>query len=199
MSHALVLNRNFYAVHIADWRKALSMVYQGHAEVVDEDLVTYDFASWAELSAVMSEHPAGFVHSPSLRIAVPEIIRLTRYDRMPQREVVFTRRNLYEHYRHRCCYCGGRFRTSELNLDHVVPRSRGGDSSWDNVVTACIPCNTKKGNRLPKEAGMNLLVSPTKPNWGGMRSLVLSSPIPIRASWQKLIDRAYWDAEIGEN
>lgn len=196
MSHALVLNRNFLAVHIAHWSKALSMVYQGHAEVVDEDLATYDFESWTELSALLAEHPAGFVRTPTLRIAVPEVIRLTRYDRLPQREVVFTRRNLYEHYRYRCCYCGRTFRTQELNLDHVIPRSKGGASDWSNVVTACIACNTRKGDRLPDEAGMRLLAVPSKPKWHGMRSLLLSCPMPIRQSWQKLIDRVYWDGEL---
>ena len=195
MTHALVLNRNFYAVHIADWRKAVSMVYQGHAEVVDDELATYDFDSWTELSKMMAEHPAGFVHTTSLRIAVPEVIRLTRYDRLPRLEVTFTRHNIYEHYRYRCCYCGRRFATRELNLDHVVPRSRGGMSDWDNIVTACLPCNTRKANRLPEEAGMRPLVKPSKPKWGGTRQLV-TCRIPMRESWQKLIDRVYWEGEL---
>ncbi len=195
MTHTLVLNRNFYAVHIADWRKAVSMVYQGHAEVVDDEMATYDFGSWTELSALMAEHPAGFVHSTSLRIAVPEVIRLTRYDRLPRREAAFTRHNIYEHYRYRCCYCGGRFPTRELNLEHVVPRSRGGLTNWDNIVTACIPCNGRKADRLPKEAGMRLLVKPSKPHWGGARPFT-ARPIPMRESWQKLIDRVYWEGEL---
>lgn len=198
MSHTLVLNRNYYAVHIADWRKAVSMVYQGHAEVVDEDLVGYDFGSWAELSSLMAEHPSGFVCSATLKFAIPDIIRLTRYDRLPRRAVAFTRHNVYEHYRYRCCYCGGRFVTAELNLDHVVPRSRGGLANWDNIVTACIPCNTRKANRLPQEAGMTLLVPPSRPQWGGVHNLIAHAPVRIKQSWQKLIDRAYWDSEIKE-
>lgn len=197
MSHALVLNRRFYAVQIAGWRRAVSMVYQGHAEVVDSDLATYDFDSWAELSALMESHPAGFVRTPTLRIALPEVIRLTRYDRLPRRDVAFTRRNVYEHYRWRCCYCGVRFGSDELNLDHVVPRSRGGGSTWDNVVTACVPCNTRKGDRLPEEAGMRLRVVPTQPRWSPARAIVASSPAPLRESWQRLIDRAYWNGELG--
>lgn len=190
------MNRSFHAVHIADWRKAVSMVYQGHAEVVDEDLASYDFSTWAELSALMEESPAGFVHSSSLRFAIPEIIRLTRYDRLPRRDVAFTRHNIYEHYRYRCCYCGGRFTSAELNLDHVVPRSRGGTANWENIVTACIPCNTRKANCLPQEAGMRLLVRPAKPEWGAVRNLITHAPVRIRQSWQKLIDKAYWDSEL---
>lgn len=195
MTHALVLNRNFYAVHIADWRQAISMVYQGHAEVVDDGMATYDFDSWTELSSMMEAHPAGFVHTTSLRIAVPEVIRLTRYDRLPRREVAFTRHNIYEHYRYRCCYCGGRFSTRELNLDHVVPKSRGGPTNWENIVTACLPCNGRKANRLPKEAGMRLLAGPTRPKWGGGRHIT-ARRIPMRESWQKLIDRVYWEGEL---
>lgn len=196
MTHTLVLNRSFYAVHIADWRRAMTLVYQGHAEVVDEDLATYDFESWSELSKLMREHPAGFVHTPSLRIAVPEVVRLTRYDTLPRREAKFSRRNIYAHYGHKCCYCGRKFRTPELNLDHVVPRTQGGRTSWGNIVTACLPCNTKKGGRRPEQAGMRLLVRPSKPKWGGLKGLLLERPVPIRLSWQKLIDRVYWDSEL---
>lgn len=195
MTHTLVLNRNFCAVHIADWRKAVSMVYQGHAEVVDGEMATHDFDSWTELSSLMAAAPSGFAHAVSLRIAVPEVIRLTRYDRLPRREAAFTRHNIYEHYRYRCCYCGGRFGTRELNLDHVLPKSRGGLTNWDNIVTACLPCNGRKANRLPKEAGMRLLVRPSPPKWGGVRS-VAACRIPMRESWQKLIDVAYWEKEL---
>lgn len=185
----LVLNKNFYAVHIANWRRAVCLVYQGHAEVVDEDLATYDFESWMELSGMLTDHPAGFIQTPSLRIAVPEIVRLTSYDRLPRREAQFTRRTLYEHYGYRCCYCGERCAAKELTLDHVVPRSRGGATSWDNIVPACAPCNRRKADRLPEEAGLRLRAAPSKPRWGGVRGLVLSRPVPIRPSWRKLLDR----------
>src|SRR5687768_11014485 len=108
MSDTLVLNKNYYAIHIMDWQRAISLLYQGHADALDENLQPYDFEDWKELSAVMESHPGRFVHTVTYRIAVPEVIRLTRYDRLPKAEVKFTRRNIYEHYGHKCCYCGGK-------------------------------------------------------------------------------------------
>jgi 5-methylcytosine-specific restriction endonuclease McrA len=110
--------------------------------------------------------------------------------------VKFTRRNIYEHYEYRCCYCGKKFTSSNLNLEHVIPRSRGGKTSWANIVTACIPCNLKKGDKLPSEAGMKLLLRPSKPRWRGIISLALSPSVKIRSSWQRFIDNVYWDGEL---
>src|SRR3989344_3776520 len=126
----LVLNRRFYAIHVTNWRRALSLLYLDHARVVDEEYRTYNFADWQELSKLIKTNPAGFVHTPSFRIAIQEVIALRIYDQLPVSEIKFTRRNIYEHYSYRCCYCGFQFKTSELNLEHVIPRSRGGPSTW---------------------------------------------------------------------
>lgn len=192
----LVLNRNFYAIQITDWRRALSLVYADHAMVVDEEYRAYDFESWKDVSAAMDGHPQGFVRTPSFRIAIPDVISLRAYDRLPPAQVKFTRRNIYEHYGYRCCYCGERFKTEMLNLEHIVPRSRGGKSDWDNVVTACVPCNTKKANRLPHEAGMALLIKPERPQWKGPGSILFRPGIEIRESWQKFVDSFYWNGEL---
>lgn len=218
MSDTLVLNRNFAAVHISSWQKAVSLMYQGHAQAVDENLQAYDFKDWLELSAQMKENPKGFVHSATMRVAVPEVIRLTRYDRMPRQDVKFTRHNIYEHYKFKCSYCGERKKTEELNLDHVVPRAQGGISSWTNLVPSCLPCNSiKKDGRLgdvyypsvarlremgyshmAKLAGtkMRLLITPNKPKWRSPKTMVVQSPVPIPVSWQQLIDQKYWDSEL---
>ncbi len=195
-SDVLVLNRSFYAVQITSWQRALSLLYMGHAAVVDEEFKTYSFDDWRHLSDLISDHPAGYISTPNFRIAVPEVIALKLYDRLPTMEVKFTRRNIYEHYGYRCCYCGHKFASSELNLEHVLPRSRGGKTSWDNIVTSCIPCNLKKGDRLPSEAGMKMLITPSKPKWRGALSLILQSPVKMRSSWQKFIDTAYWNEEL---
>ena len=195
-SQVLVLNRNFYAIEVTDWRRALGLVYLNHALVVDEGWRTYDFANWVDLSSSRAEHPAGFVHTPSFRIAIPEVITLKVFGKVPRREVTFTRRNIYQHYGYRCCYCGKCFPTSELNLDHILPRSRGGKTDWNNVVTSCIPCNMRKGNRLPPEAGMQLVLPPSRPKPRSASYLRLRFPFPMRQSWQQFIDRAYWDSEL---
>lgn len=204
MSTVLILNRNFYAIHIADWQKAITLLYTGYAKAVDENLITYDFNDWVELSALMEKNGRGFVHTSSLRIAIPEVIQLTRYDRLPRQEVKFSRRNILEHYDYRCAYCGKRFpkptkgvKPAEWNLDHVIPKSRGGVSNWTNIVLSCIPCNAKKDDKTPEEAGMTLRVKPRRPEWKGPSTLVMGyTPIPI--SWQRLIDSKYWEGAIDE-
>lgn len=192
----LVLNRSFYAVQITSWQRALTLVYSDHASVVDEDYRTYSFEDWQQLSRMIKTHPAGFVRTPNFRIAIPEVIALKLYDRLPTTEVKFTRRNIYEHYHYRCCYCGRKFASADLNLEHVVPRSRGGKTGWSNIVTACIPCNLKKGNKMPDEAGMRLLITPTKPKWRASVTLMLNSAAKIRASWQRFVDHSYWNGEL---
>lgn len=193
----LVLNRNFCPIQIIDWKKCISLIYQNAAQSVDENLQTYDFDDWVQLSALMKEHKNGFVHSPSMRVAIPEVIRLTKYDRLPKQEVKFSRRNIYEHYGNKCCYCGKKFRTNELNLDHVLPRSRGGQTNWNNIVLSCIPCNTKKDCRTPEEAKMKLLVKPGRPRWkGATKAVADQAALPIPVSWSKLIDAKYWSTEL---
>jgi 5-methylcytosine-specific restriction endonuclease McrA len=171
-------------------------VYLDHAQVVDQEYRTYSFEDWRQMSQARSTHPGGFVTTPSFKIAIPEVIALKLYDRLPDNAVKFTRRNIYEHYGHRCCYCGRSFGTQDLNLDHVVPRSRGGPTNWGNIVTSCIPCNLKKGSRTPQEAGLPLLVKPTRPEWKGRSSLVFRSGVRVRQSWQRFIDSVYWNSEL---
>jgi 5-methylcytosine-specific restriction endonuclease McrA len=196
MSDVLVLNRQFYAIHITSWRRALTLVYLDHARVVDEEYRTYSFEDWRQLSLERAVNPAGFVVTPAFRIAIPEVIALQMYDRLPESAVKFTRRNIYDHYGRRCCYCGATFATENLNLDHVIPRSRGGATDWSNIVTSCVPCNLKKGDRTPREAGLPLLVKPSKPRWKGRSSLVFRSGVRVRQSWQRFIDNIYWNSEL---
>lgn len=198
-SDVLVLNRSFYAIQITSWQRALALVYADHAQVVDQEYRTYSFEDWREMSQAVKEHPSGIISTPQFKIAIPEVIALKLYDRLPTTEVKFTRRNIYEHYSYRCCYCGHKFASVDLNLEHVLPRSRGGKTSWSNIVTSCIPCNLKKGNRLPEEAGMNLLIKPNKPKWRGGLSLVLGSPAKMRTSWQRFLDTVYWNAELDKD
>ncbi len=105
-SDVLVLNRSFYAVQVTSWQRALTLVYTNHASVVDEEYRTYSFEDWRQLSQMIDEHPSGFIKTPRFKIAIPDVIALKLYDRLPTTEVKFTRRNIYEHYGYTCCYCG---------------------------------------------------------------------------------------------
>ena len=129
-------------------------------------------------------------------IAVPRIIRLLFYDRLPKQTVKFNRRNIFARDRNRCQYCGKRFPTSELTLDHIVPRSRGGTMTWVNLVCACVRCNVRKGGRLPREAGLRLITEPIQPKRSPVITLRLTSD--RYASWKQFLNAAYWNVELRE-
>ena len=190
----LVLNRHWTAVHVTSVRRALVLVFGDHARVVTGDYATHDFNSWRDLSVFVQG--VGTVLTPTYQIAAPEVIMLTRFCKLPPRQVKFSRRNIYARDNYTCQYCGCTPPRDELTIDHVVPRSRGGKSTWDNVVLACVRCNTTKGNRVPGESGIHLLSTPRKPHW------LAFSHFSIRPSsnslWQKFIDAAYWNTTLKE-
>jgi 5-methylcytosine-specific restriction endonuclease McrA len=198
MRDVLVLNRNYYAIQIVSWERAMTLVYIGHADVIDEEYRRYGFEDWTELSQMLSDSPSGFVHTAKLKIAIPEVIALNFYDKLPTSEVRFTRKNIYQHYEFKCCYCGKKFNTKDLNLDHVLPKSRGGKTEWSNIVLSCIPCNTDKANKTPQEAGLTMHYQPTKPHWRSQLALCVNTHVKKRQSWQRFIDTVYWNSEIEE-
>lgn len=189
-SSVLVLNSGYTAVRITNARRAFILLIREAAEVVTTDagqFQTYDLAAWILWSDLIRANsradapPDGhdspdWVHTPRLVIAVPRVIRLTRYGGRPHREVRLTRRNIHARDLSRCHYCGERFPSRELTVDHVIPRSRGGRDTWENLVTACVPCNTRKGNRTPQGANMRLRRTPTKPRTNPTIAQRLKSP-----------------------
>ncbi len=165
----LLLNRHFAALRVVTARRAFVLMFKNDAEAIDleaDTWSTFTFPAWLERSVARIESPIDhdvFVHTPRMAILVPRVIRLLEYDRVPRREVKFNRRNIIARDEYKCQYCGKRFNASHLSIDHVLPRSRGGKSTWLNVVAACSPCNTRKGGRLPWEASMHLLKQPHVP------------------------------------
>ena len=113
---------------------------------------------------------------------------------MPRSTVKFNRRNIFARDENRCQYCGHRFPMSELSLDHVVPRSQGGPTSWDNIVCACVNCNVKKGGRTPDQAHMKLVRKPVKPRTSPLVSIKMGSS--KYQSWKAFLDNAYWTVEL---
>jgi 5-methylcytosine-specific restriction endonuclease McrA len=188
----LVLNRHWVAVHVTSARRALILLYGDHARVVTEDYATHSFGSWRELSTAMETVKK--ITTPSFEIAVPEVIMLTEFSKYPPRHVKFSRRNIYLRDHFTCQYCGTVPPREELTIDHVIPRSRGGKTVWENVVLACVRCNMKKGNRLPEEAGLVLLTKPEKPHWLACTGLTL--PSQPSSLWQRFLDNAYWNTSL---
>jgi 5-methylcytosine-specific restriction endonuclease McrA len=193
----LVLNRLWQAINVCSVRRAFTLLCAGHAQVVDADadrnFFTHDFESWRDLSEREPEDE--MVHTISFKIRVPRVIVLLLFDRMPKKEVKFTRANIFERDKCTCQYCGVHFERRDLNLDHVIPRDRGGLTSWENIVCSCIPCNTRKGNRLPHQAGMRLIKKPERPKWRPFLHITFDSK--VHESWRHFIDFAYWNVELG--
>lgn len=194
----LVLNRLWQAINVCSVRRAFTLLCQGHAQVVnadgDNNFFTHDFASWHELS--QREPEPEMVHTISFKIRVPRVIVLMLFDRMPKKEVKFTRHNIFERDKNTCQYCGKVFDRRDLNLDHVIPRDKGGATTWENIVCSCIPCNTRKGNRLTHQAGMHLIKKPVRPKWRPFVHITFDSQ--VHDSWRHFIDLAYWNVELGD-
>jgi 5-methylcytosine-specific restriction endonuclease McrA len=201
-SSVLVLNQHYAAVRVISARRAFCMLFKEVAEIVsveNEQFVAYDLESWREISELRSRYEREdheWVKCVRFELAVPRIIRLLFYDRLPRTNVKFTRRNIFARDSNRCQYCGKKFATSELSLDHVVPRSRGGVSSWTNIVCCCIKCNVRKGGRTPDEAHMKLVREPVKPKRSPMITLRLGHE--KYASWRQFLNAAYWNVELKE-
>ena len=192
----LVLNKHWVAVHVCTVRRAVTLLFQEMAKVVTEDLQTYDFESWRELSEFADGHHP-LIHTSTFQMLLPQVIVLLGYQKCPPRTVKFNRRNIFLRDRYTCQYCGATPQESELTIDHIIPRSRGGRTVWENVVLACTVCNTQKGSRLPAECGMVPKRVPKRPSWiAALHSVHLNAD--NRSLWQKFIDTAYWETNLKE-
>lgn len=171
MRWTLLLNSTFEPLRVVTWKKAILMVMLGKVEVVE----AYD----RTISGVR------------FSIHLPAVIRLNRLVKRKSPIIKFSRQNLYVRDKGVCQYCGTPYEQRELTYDHVIPRSRGGQTEWNNVVTCCISCNLKKGGRTPEEAGMALMKRPKAPIWIPLltKSLGIDEPPP---SWK---DYLYFNQE----
>ena len=198
--NVLVLNRHYMAIRIVGARRAFSLLFRQLAEVVSFEqgvYSNYDFQSWCEVSEFKRNfEPDGhdWVSTVNFYIAVPRIIRLLFYDRLPRNEVKLNRRNIFARDKNSCQYCGKRHPTSELSLDHIIPRSMGGKSVWENMVCSCTQCNVKKGGRTPKQAGMTLVQKPVRPKRNPLVHIHLGHQ--RYRSWKQFLDNAYWSVEL---
>ncbi len=195
-SAVLVLNRHFQPVHITNAKRAFSLLYQGVACALDRQFRSFDFEMWAELSAEMDDD---VLHTVSRAIRVPRVIVLQIYDRIPKTKVRFSRHNIYMRDGNTCQYCGRAMPRTELNLDHIVPRSQGGRTTWENVVCCCVDCNLAKGARTPDQAGVKLLKPPVRPRW---TPTFRGAGGAVRyREWLPFLDlpnASYWNVELEE-
>lgn len=203
-SSVLVLNKFFVAMNVISARRAITLLYKNSAEVVSIDdgrFNSYNIDSWQDVSLLKSnlglpeeDDGLSWIKTVSISIQVPKIIRLLFYENRPAWGVKFNRRNIFARDGNCCQYCGKRFPTSELSLDHVTPRARGGAATWTNIVCACTECNKQKGGRTPEEAGLRLIRRPFVPKHSPIITLKLGSD--KYSSWKQFIDHAYWSVPL---
>lgn len=179
----LLLNRHFSPVSVATVRRAFVLLYGGAARAVDDAGETHDFDAWLRVPVRTRDTGLPIIGS---QVRVPRVLHLQRYDRAPRVAVRLTRRNLMIRDQFQCQYCGRRPSLRDLNVDHVVPRSRGGPDSWENLVVSCRTCNLRKGRRTPVEAGMALLSTPHHPRWSTATQIRLVMREPV-AEWQPFL------------
>ena len=197
----LVLNRLYLAVHIVNVRRAFGLLFRQAAEVIHLEegmFANHDFQSWREVSelrAGLKQPYEDWIWAVNFEIQVPRVIRLLSFDRMPNRKLHLSRRSVLARDGHGCQYCGRHFPAHQLSLDHVTPRSRGGLTTWENVVCACLKCNVKKGGRTPREAKMKLVRRPVKPRQNPI--LVLKLDNPKYESWRTWLGGVHWDLGFG--
>ncbi len=186
----LVLNRLWQAVNVIGSKRAFSLLSQEHARVIhsiDDDFHVLQFTEWVDYS--ITQHSSDgwdCVRTVRWEIRVPKILLLSHYDRLPMKEVKFTRQSLFERDNFTCQYCRKTFPQKNLNLDHVIPRERGGKTTWENIVTSCLRCNGRKGNRLPHEASMRLVRKPQRPKYRPFINFVLGSDLD--ESWLNFLN-----------
>lgn len=162
MGKVLVLNASYEPLNITNWKRAVVLLIKGKAEQL--------------------EHNDAFIYQA---FPLPSVIRLRYYVKVPYKEIPLTRRNVLERDRHTCQYCG--YKGDSLTLDHVLPRSRGGQDNWNNLVAACVSCNINKGNRTPKEALMPLNKEPRKPYSSLLFEIVKYTKGDRNNQWRKYV------------
>lgn len=159
----LVLNRHWQPVGVSTVARALVLIWNDVARVVDPD--EFRLFCWEDWTQVEPGDDEPCIRASRLRLKVPEVVCLSRYDRLPGQAVTFSRRNVAKRDHHTCQYCGTQPGWEQITIDHVIPRAQGGASSWTNCVAACMRCNTRKADRTPEQAGIRLRKSPVRPDW----------------------------------
>ena len=204
----LVLNKLWQAISICSIKRAICFLYTGHAKVVEpqnDNYEIYDFQKWLEHSqknflfsrARLETNNNGFIHTISCSLKAPHIIILGFYSGYPNLKIKLSRENIYKRDKFTCQYCGKKLDQKQLNIDHIIPRHRGGKTAWTNVVSCCFGCNLKKGGKTLPEIDMRLLKKPRAPFRYPMQNLHLETQ--SHESWSHFLDFNKWNVEIGED
>lgn len=180
----LVLNRVYVPIRVTTVRRALCLLFSGSAWALDDLGESYDFTHWRRVAIRPSDDHVALVDG---RLRAPRVLNLVGYDRVPRIVIRLSRQNLMLRDQYQCQYCGRHPGPSDLNVDHVVPRSRGGRDTWENLVISCRSCNLRKGKRTPREAGMRLLQVPSAPRLS-YTAMLLQGLTPPFVEWGPFLE-----------
>lgn len=192
----LVLNRSWVACHVVTLRRAIKLVYKNDAEIIDptkaESPEGYEFQTftWKEWSELKPKDDEDFISTARDVLRIPEVIVLYDFNKLPMQRINFSRRALFRRDNNTCQYCGEQPGTEELSIDHVLPKSMGGKTTWENCVLACVSCNAHKANRTPEQARMKLRREPFKPKFN-----LFKGDIRVK-SWEKFLGEMYWNVTL---
>lgn len=188
-SPVLVLNRSWAPLNATTMQRAIKMLIKGRAKVVHPS--TFHALTWEDWSAMRPADGEKSFYAAGQRFCPPEVIVLTEYDKLLAPQATFNRRTLFKRDHHRCQYCGKQPGSEELTIDHVIPRSKGGPTSWENCTLCCVDCNRRKANRTPEQAGMKLLSVPKRPTGNLYRF-----PAVKIDSWEQFLGEAFWSVPL---
>ncbi len=204
--HVLTLNKSYKALGIITLAEALSAVIKERAEIIHEEDGYYqgfDVNSWSELSQLNYEYKneisakkLEWINTSYEPFQVPRIIRYLNYDQYHEKKVKFSRRNIFIRDNYTCAYCGKKYPVEKLQLEHIIPKSKGGTTTWKNTVCACHECNFKKSNRTPEEAGMKLIKEPFVPKVLPFKGRFL--PKKRYKEWDNFVSYLYWNIPLKE-
>jgi 5-methylcytosine-specific restriction endonuclease McrA len=195
----LVLNRGWTPIAVVSMERAFRLITgsvkgssEPKARIIDpaNDFRTF---TWEDWSLLQPSHDGERIRGAKRDYRIPEVILLSRYNKLPQQRVHFSRRTIYRRDGNQCQYCGKKPGTECLNIDHVTPRSQGGQTTWENCVLACIECNTRKADRTPEQARMVLLRKPVKPKFTLFKGEYRCK------SWEQFLGEAYWETELAND
>lgn len=209
----LVLNKSWAAIGVATLPRAITLLYSLNEDnspkakiITPPPMGQFETYSWADWSRLRPEEGEDGIITAREIYKIPEVILLTKYDKVSKEPVHFCRRAIWKRDNYICQYCGCRPPADECTLDHVLPRSLGGETSWTNCVLACYQCNSQKANRLPEDAirpkdkkkpwngpsPMRLLKTPVKPKY----SLFKGSRVVVKDTWKHWLDKMYWEVPL---
>lgn len=203
----LSLNKVYQPMGLITVKEAIEAIFTERAEIIEEELnggfSNHNVNSWLELSLMKKmlkeEGELGiddvWINWRDPAFVVPRVIRYLNYDKTFIKKIKFSRRNIIARDHHTCIYCNKKFAIEDLQLEHIIPKSRGGKTTWENTATACVKCNQKKADKTPKEAGMKLNWKPAKPKYLAKNQKIIARD-PRYKFWEQFVSDLYWDVQL---